>query len=188
MVSRGYWMLKIDLVNNISVLKRLALLQFVLFLSLILISFKLIANIIYIYEKGFVRNIIVGLVGLIILVFIHELIHGICFKIFNPKGKVKYGYMKGMFYATMPHAIFTRKQFYIILLAPFVLISIGLLIVLLWLQVTSIIYVFAFHGAACIGDFYMAQVIYSNKQMNYVEDTEVGINLFTDNKDVQSTS
>ncbi|RIN85388.1 DUF3267 domain-containing protein, partial [Mammaliicoccus sciuri] len=33
-------MLKIDLVNNISVLKRLALLQFVLFLSLILISFK----------------------------------------------------------------------------------------------------------------------------------------------------
>ena len=50
-------MLKIDLVNNISVLKRLALLQFVLFLSLI--SFKLIANIIYIYEEGFVRNIIV---------------------------------------------------------------------------------------------------------------------------------
>ena len=71
MVSRWYWMLKIDLVNNISVLKRLALLQFVLFLSLILISFKLIANIIYIYEEGFVRNIIVGLVGLIILVFIH---------------------------------------------------------------------------------------------------------------------
>ena len=81
-------MLKIDLVNNISVLKRLALLQFVLFLSLILISFKLIANIIYIYEEGFVRNIIVGLVGLIILVFIHELIHGICFKIFNPKEKL----------------------------------------------------------------------------------------------------
>lgn len=181
-------MLKIDLVNNISVLKRLALLQFVLFLSLILMSFKVIANVIYIYEEGFIRNIVTGIIGLIVLVFIHELIHGICFKIFNPSAKVQYGYMKGMFYATTPHSIYTRKQFYIILLAPFIIISLVLLVTLLWLQVTSIIYIFAFHGAACIGDFYMAQIIFSNKQMNYVEDTDVGINLYADNKDFQSIS
>ncbi|MGO1760303.1 MAG: DUF3267 domain-containing protein, partial [Mammaliicoccus vitulinus] len=82
-------MLKIDLVNNVSVLKRLALLQFVLFLSLILMSFKVIANVIYIYEEGFIRNIVTGIIGLIVLVFIHELIHGICFKIFNPSAKVQ---------------------------------------------------------------------------------------------------
>ncbi|MGO1760223.1 MAG: DUF3267 domain-containing protein, partial [Mammaliicoccus vitulinus] len=98
------------------------------------------------------------------------------------------GYMKGMFYATTPHSIYTRKQFYIILLAPFIIISLVLLVTLLWLQVTSIIYIFAFHGAACIGDFYMAQIIFSNKQMNYVEDTDVGINLYADNKDFQSIS
>ncbi|OOV75892.1 DUF3267 domain-containing protein [Mammaliicoccus fleurettii] len=181
-------MLKIDLINNVSILKRLALLQFVLFLSLILISFKVIANVVYVYDEGFLRNIVTGIIGLIVLVFVHELIHGICFKLFNPSSKVKYGYMNGMFFATMPHAIFNRKQFYIILLVPFVIISLALLVSLLWLQVSSIIYIFSFHGAACIGDFYMAQIIYSNKQMKYVEDTEVGINLFSENKDLQSTS
>ncbi|GGI42290.1 DUF3267 domain-containing protein [Mammaliicoccus stepanovicii] len=181
-------MLKIDLINNISILKRLALLQFVLFLSLILISFKLIANIIYIYEEGFFRNIIVGLIGLFISIIFHELIHGIFFKIFNPNGKVKYGYKKGMFYASMPETIFNRKQFYIILLAPFVIISLLLFIALIWMQVTSIIYIFAFHGAACIGDFYMAQMVYSNKHMKFIEDTEVGINLYTDKPNGITTS
>lgn len=80
-------MLKIDLLNSTSILKRLALLQFVLFLSLVLIGFKVMANFIYIQEEGILRNIIVGVIGLIILIFIHELIHGICFKIFQPSKK-----------------------------------------------------------------------------------------------------
>lgn len=82
-------MLKIDLLNSTSILKRLALLQFVLFLSLVLIGFKVMANFIYIQEEGILRNIIVGVIGLIILIFIHELIHGICFKIFQPSKKSK---------------------------------------------------------------------------------------------------
>nr|WP_263312819.1 DUF3267 domain-containing protein [Mammaliicoccus sp. Marseille-Q6498] len=181
-------MLQIDLINNNSIIKRFALLQFVLFLSLILISFKVMGNIMYIYDEGFIENILIGIIGLFILAFVHEIIHGICFKIFNPSHKVKYGYAKGMFYASMPNAVFTRKQFYIILLAPFILISLMLLFVLIWLQVTSVIYVFAFHGASCIGDFYMSQIIYSNKQMKYIEDTEVGINLYSDNKDISTTT
>ncbi|WP_323704390.1 DUF3267 domain-containing protein [Mammaliicoccus sp. Dog046] len=181
-------MLKIDLINNVSVIKRLALLQFVLFLSLILISYKIIGNFVYIYEEGVFINFGLGILGLIVLIFIHELIHGICFKIFNPSAKVKYGYMKGMVYATMPNTVFTRRQFYIILLSPFIIISLGLLVILLWLQVSPIIYIFAFHGAACIGDFYMAQVIYSNKQMMYIEDTDVGINLFAESRDLPTTN
>ncbi|GAB1612972.1 MULTISPECIES: DUF3267 domain-containing protein [Mammaliicoccus] len=181
-------MLKIDLLNSTSILKRLALLQFVLFLSLVLIGFKVMANFIYIQEEGILRNIIVGVIGLIILIFIHELIHGICFKIFQPSKKVKYGYKSGMFYASMPKEIFTRRQFYTIALAPFVIISIGLLLVLLWLKLSSIIYIFAFHGAACIGDFYMVQVLYNHQQMKYIEDTDVGINLYTDKKNISSTT
>lgn len=180
--------MKVDLINNHSILKRLALMQFVLVLILILISYRVMPNMIEIHDEGVIKNVIKGIIGFIILAFVHEMIHGLFFKIFKPNAKVKYGYTKGMLYASMPNEIFNRKQFVIILLAPFVLISMGLFIALLVFQVTSIIYIFAFHGAACIGDFYMSQLIYRHKMMKYVEDTEVGINLYSDYTNTASTT
>src|SRR5699024_7799727 len=55
---------------------------------------------------------------------IHELFHGIFFRYFSKSGKkVKYGFSKGMLYASNPGEVYTKRQFVIIILAPFILNS-----------------------------------------------------------------
>ena len=66
------------------------------------------------------------MVAYFILIIIHELIHGAFFKLFDPKGKVKFGFKNGVAYATSPHSFYSKGKFAIILLAPFLGISVGL--------------------------------------------------------------
>src|SRR5690625_2467839 len=56
---------------------------------------------------------------------IHEVIHGLFFKIFSTSNsKIKYGFSKGMLYASNPGEVYTKRQFSIIALSPFVLNSV----------------------------------------------------------------
>lgn len=90
-----------------------------------------------------------------IFVIIHEFIHGFFFKAFSKSGKVKYGFSKGMFYAANPGVIYTKKQFIIIAITPFIINSL-LFILLLGLGMHSnlILGVFILHTSACAGDFW----------------------------------
>ncbi|MHC5372575.1 DUF3267 domain-containing protein [Enterococcus sp. LJL120] len=128
-----------------------------------------------------------SLVGLVLFVvvsflviFIHELIHGFFFKIFNIEGKVKFGFKNGMAYATSPNSYYTKIQFLIIILAPFVIISccLVLLYFLNILSATVFVLVAAVHAGGCSGDFYFALLLLKRPQNTLVEDTEVGINFY----------
>lgn len=65
-----------------------------------------------------------------LIIIIHEFIHALFFKIFYPKGKVKFGFKNGMAYAASPNSFYSKRQFFIIGISPFVIITIGLIILL----------------------------------------------------------
>ena len=116
-----------------------------------------------------------------ILVIIHEYIHGFFFKLFGKgKAKVKFGFKNGMAYATSPGTFYHRKDFLVIGLAPFVLISLLLTLLAMLGLLSSTLYMplASIHAAGCVGDFYIALLLLGKTDDILVEDTEVGMNLY----------
>ena len=121
------------------------------------------------------------LVFTFILVVIHEYIHGFFFKFFGKgKAKVKFGFKNGMAYATSPGTFYHRKDFLVIGLAPFVLISLFLTLLAMLGLLSSTLYMplASLHAAGCVGDFYIALLLLGQTDDILVEDTEVGMNLY----------
>jgi len=120
------------------------------------------------------------LVFFFLLILLHEGIHGFFFKVFNPKGKVKFGFKNGFAYATSPQSFYKKGQFAVISLSPFVLISAGLmgLFGLELLSVFSFVFLASLHAAACVGDFYFTYLLATAPKSSLVEDTETGINFY----------
>ncbi len=127
------------------------------------------------------RILLLG-IGLFLLIVIHELIHGVFFQVFSPKGKVKFGFdiKKGVAYAASPGSKYSRGQFAWISLAPFLLITLGLTIAYFSGALLAGVYIFlaTLHGAACVGDFYWIYLLLQSPKGSLVEDTEVGINFY----------
>lgn len=110
---------------------------------------------------------------------LHELFHGIFFKVFSKSGKVKYGFSKGMFYASNPGEIYTKKQFILIILAPFILNSLLFLLLSMFGIAPTILWaVFILHTASCAGDFWYIYEIMKNSAITHCEDTPVGVKFF----------
>lgn len=119
------------------------------------------------------------------LLVLHELIHGFFFKILGKPGtRVKFGFKKGMAYATSPGSFYRPKAFLIIALAPFVLLSLALtlLAALGWLNPLSYVLLASLHAAGCVGDFYLSYVVLRQKSDDWIEDTESGINIYKESK------
>lgn len=99
----------------------------------------------------------------LLLIIMHEWIHGLFFKIFFPKNPVKYGikWKTGMAYAISPNSLYNRFQTVVIALAPFVLISLGLTASAMfgWLDKGAYQILATMHAAACIGDFYYTYLL-----------------------------
>lgn len=114
------------------------------------------------------------------LIFIHEGIHAIFFKLFNPKGTVKFGLKNGAAYATSPNSFYSKGKFAVICLAPFFLISLTLFLLCLSnnLSPAAFYAVAGLHGASCVGDFYWCCLLLKTPKNALVEDTEQGLNLY----------
>lgn len=127
-----------------------------------------------------------GVIGAILMIIaimfavitVHEGIHGIFFKVFAPGGHVRFGYKAGMFYATAPGGIFTRRQFTVIILMPFVVITAVLILLMFTVPHGIYKYLLALHTGACAGDFYYVYLLYKYRHLEYVEDTDVGMTLY----------
>lgn len=122
----------------------------------------------------------------VLLLVIHEGIHGIFFKQFCPQNPVKFGmnWKSLMAYATSPGSLYSRKQMVIISLAPFVVITLILSIFFMlgWLPVGRYVFVVSLHAAGCIGDFYYGYLLLwrFRKEAILVEDTEIGLKIYLD--------
>ena len=125
-------------------------------------------------------TLMLGFVLFFGLIIIHELIHAVFFKTFQPTKKVKFGFKNGMAYVTSPHSYYKKYQFIIICLAPFIIITAGLIIFYLLniLPASMFAFLVALHGAGCVGDFYFTYLILLAPKNIWIEDTEQGINLY----------
>lgn len=126
------------------------------------------------------HGLAVSLIILFVLVIVHEGIHGLFFKVFNPKGTVSFGFKNGMAYATSPGSFYPKAKFAIIAGAPFIIISSGLLVVLAAgiLSPPQFTAIAAVHASGCVGDFYWLFLISKSPKGALVEDTDKGINIY----------
>ena len=172
---------QINLMDDKKTIKRLnlaaipALIFFYVFFTFLTVAGHGATN-----EPPFFIGLLILMGTYIVLIIIHELIHGAFFKLFDPKGKVKFGFKNGVAYATSPHSFYSKGKFAIILLAPFLGISVGLFLFYLfgWLTASLFILIAAAHAASCVGDFYFLFLIVKAPANSCVEDTEVGLNIY----------
>lgn len=112
------------------------------------------------------------IISFIPVTIIHELIHGIAYKLFG--GKVKYGF-KGIYAYTeeISGIILKRTQFLIVLLAPLSLISI--MSVFISGTVGSLVFLLNFLGS--IGDLIMAFYLIKGNENSYIKDKSYGFDI-----------
>lgn len=115
---------------------------------------------------------IIAALTMILICIIHELIHGITFKLFG--GKVKYGikiiYAYTQEISSMP---IDRNKFLIVLLSPVVVISIASTLFPPWIG--GLVYFFNLIGS--IGDIYMAFVLCRCSYDSKIIDREYGFDV-----------
>ncbi|MDE3733888.1 DUF3267 domain-containing protein [Streptococcus suis] len=140
-----------------------------LYLTTVLLAFPFFWLFGFIASKVEFQNVtnelqfIEALFVFILLIILHEWIHGLFFKIFCPENPVKYGikWKTGMAYAISPDSLYNRFQTIVIALAPFVLITLSLtaFAMLGWLDKGAYQILVTMHAVACIGDFYYTYLL-----------------------------
>ena len=78
------------------------------------------------------------------------------FKLFSPRHKVHFGYSSGMIYCAISGGQFTPMTFLISAIAPFIIITV-ILIITLYLGILPKFFFFilaTLHAGSCVGDFY----------------------------------
>ena len=128
------------------------------------------------------KEISLALAGCLLTLVLHELTHGLVMQIFG--AKPKYGIIwKGlMFYATSPEYAYHRNNYVVIALAPFIFMSI--LVVLgmwllqgtLWVALLGICGILNASGA--VGDMWTTMITLRYANTAYVIDERDGIRLF----------
>lgn len=118
---------------------------------------------------------IIVLIGFIIYIILHELTHGLFYKIFT-KQKLTYGFSLTYAYCGVPNIYVRKKEAIIACLAPLVIFSIiflSLIIILPPNYITlSIITLFSFHFGGCSGDIYLSLILLTKyKKDTYIKDT-----------------
>lgn len=127
-----------------------------------------------------IAELFFGSLAMIGLLVLHELIHGVFFKVFNPKQKVKFGFKNGMAYATSPNSYYPKNQYLWIAAAPFVVITLLLVVLFAVNFLSEFLFVLlaSIHAAGCVGDFYYLYLLSKYPKDIQVKDTEKGIELY----------
>lgn len=122
------------------------------------------------------------LVGLLLVVVLHELAHGVAMQVFG--ARPKYGVIwKGlMFYATAPGFAFPRNQYIVVSLTPLVSLSILACIGILIQAGTSNVWLWAvwgtINGSATIGDLWITAIALRYPAYAFIVDEKDGIRVF----------
>lgn len=176
----------LNIFKDQAALKSMTWLQIILGIAAFVICYLIEGFIIHPSGSALIGSEHFGIVGavlfiialFIVIIIVHEGIHGIFFKIFNPHGQVKFGFKAGMAYATSPGTVYSRRQFLVIILMPLVILTLIMVILMFMFPNPAYKYYIALHTAACAGDIYYAYLILKNKHLEYAMDTEVGMSLY----------
>jgi hypothetical protein len=107
---------------------------------------------------------------LTLLIIVHELVHGIAYKITGAP-KVSYGMnlREFYFYAVADQYVLGRKAFTFVALAPFILINLVLLLGIFWIGLEwkwTLFFTLLLHSGACAGDFGMLSFYEKNRHFS----------------------
>jgi hypothetical protein len=133
-------------------------------------------------QSGIALTFGLALAAILLTLVFHELIHGLTMQIFG--AKPKYGIIwKGMmFYATSPGYAFHRNNYLVIALAPFVCISILVILGMWLLQGTLWVVLLGVCGtinaSGAIGDMWMTMIVLRHATTAHVIDERDGIRVF----------
>ena len=158
---------KIDLSHNRIKISKLLTIQVVMMLFAILFTYKWAVNYVDIIEQRFLTNVIYGILGFIGVLIIHELIHKCLFFIFS----------NGILLIYLSSKYFNKWQFCAVMLAPLVIITIGLMISFYHFAYSSIIFISSIHIGYCLIDIYLAGITIINK-FKYIRSTDEGIFMY----------
>lgn len=137
----------------------------------------LLSVFLYLFISGFGHNfrflmkqLIAGIiVGSFLIIPVHELIHGLAYKIIGAP-KIHFGadLRQMIFYVAADKYPVGRKGFYFIALAPFLFINLAVIAILFLFPEKSLLafmvsFLF-FHNIMCIGDFAMVSYFQQNKE------------------------
>ena len=137
----------------------------------------------YSMEKGIVLYVIKFLVtigGMILYIFLHELVHGIFIKHYSGIRPI-YGFT-GMYAYAGSSAYFNRKSYLVIALAPIVVWGIVITVALIfvpayWFWAVYIIQIINIGGAA--GDLYVTWVITSLPEDILIQDSGLSMTIYS---------
>jgi hypothetical protein len=125
-----------------------------------------------------------GLAGMIPIIPIHELIHGLLYKIDGAKSvQYKANFKKFIFYAMADKYVVSFSSFVTLALAPFIIIN-TILLLFIFLSTSSVSFFLAgllfIHTAGCSGDFALISYFIENGGNSLVtyDDTEKGLSYF----------
>ena len=122
------------------------------------------------------------LIAIVLIVILHELVHGLFMRIFG--ARPKYGVLwKGlMFYATSPEYAYQRNNYVLIALAPFIFISILVILGMWLLQGTLWVALLGVCGivnaSGAVGDMWITMIILRFAATAYVIDERDGVRVF----------
>lgn len=121
-----------------------------------------------------------ALLSWIVAATIHELIHAIFYKLFDPKGKLTFKFRLMFVYVGSYGSFYSKREYLIILLSPFIIVSLMLCVLLLFSIVSPIGFaiMFSLHASACAGDIYSSYVIVREPKGVRIEDEEGGFKLY----------
>lgn len=121
------------------------------------------------------------IIGAILYIIIHELIHALFFKLAS-KGKLKFTFNLKMASASIPDAYFYKKPYLKAGLAPAVIMSvvfIAAMILLDGMYFLLIYLLFAIHITGCIGDFYVSWKLRKYPEDALIQDYGMGMRFYS---------
>ena len=132
------------------------------------------------------------LVGTLLTFVIHEVIHGAAMRAFGATPHYGVLWKSLMFYATAPGHAFRRNHYIAILLAPLVLISVGVVLGMALLSGTSWVLLLVLCGAintgGAIGDIWMVGIAFRYAPTAYFVDQRDGMRVYSRINDPEITS
>ncbi|ARJ50164.1 metalloprotease family protein [Staphylococcus lutrae] len=167
-------MYKIDLFQNKQIMKRFLLLQFIVVLAFIVLSYKWSMAIISLQEQHFLMNIVIGILGFLVVVLCHEVIKMILLKLISAQSRT-YQIRNGVLLTFLPHYYFNRMTFSTTMLMPIALVGMLIFIVFINVPYTSIIFMFAIYMGYSLLSFYLVFLALRDKKAQYFEMTEAGL-------------
>lgn len=132
--------------------------------------------------EGLIQSLLLILLVSVVAFCFHEVVHAIFFKLFAPAGsRVTFGanLKAAMLYACAEGIIYTRRQYFVIALAPTIVVTILLLPIGAacgWLLDFTIVAII--HLSGCVGDWAYIHEMVNNPAIAHVEDTDFGVRFY----------